>query len=244
LGQVAERIDLWGRTHRLDRDKDGRQVVTVSPVPILIPGVEKWLIDFRTSISIRPDHVESGTELARHTIELAHQGAPPLTGSLYLEAPERWEVTPRVQTFTLMPQQTERLEVQVRYPHNELAGSRYILAKISLAGEPDYLEVPLPIEVGLEGVDVSGMAVIEGDDLVVQHVVTNRTDSVLHFRGAAQVRGRQRQYRPLVNLQPGRTQMVEYRFSQAQDLAGTRVRVVLREMNDGPRTHTLELFIP
>lgn len=244
LGPAAEWIDLWGRTTTLDRDEDGRQIVPLSPVPILIRGVERWLIDFRTSLSLRPNHIESGTELARHTIELVHHGTAPISGNLYLEAPRLWEVTPRNRKFSLMPRRTQLLDVDVRYPHNEVAGWRNILAKIRLADDSYYLEVPLPVEIGLEGVEVSGMAVIEGGDLVVQHVVTNHTDSVLHLRGAAQVRGRQRQYRPLSNLQPGSTQRVDYRFAEAQDLAGGKVRVGLREINDGPRTHTLELSIP
>ncbi len=106
------------------------------------------------------------------------------------------------------------------------------------------MEIPLPIEVGLTALEVSGMAVIEGDGLVVQHTVTNVSDEVLHFRGAAQVPGRQRQYRPFSNLRPGDTQTVEYRFSNGRDLSGAQVRVGLREMNDGARTHALQITVP
>ena len=244
LGPADRQIDLRGRSTPLPRDQHGRQIVRLSPTPTLIPRVEPWLIDLRTSVALRPGHIESGTELARHTIELTHQGARPISGSMTLDVPESWEVAPRHLSFNLIPQRPERFDVEINYPHNEVAGSRDIVAQISITGESYYLEVPLAVEVGLKDVEVAGMAVLEGPDLVVQHVVTNRSDSVMHFRGAAQVPGRERQYRPFSNLRPGDTQTTEYRFADARDLAGSRVRVGLREMNDGPRTHTLELLIP
>ncbi|MBU0718296.1 MAG: hypothetical protein KJ749_08615, partial [Planctomycetes bacterium] len=76
------------------------------------------------------------------------------------------------------------------------------------------------------------------------HIVTNRSKGVLHFRGAAQVPGRERQYRPFSNLRPGDTQTVEYRFPNAEGLSGADIRVGLREIGDGPRAHTLELTVP
>ena len=73
---------------------------------------------------------------------------------------------------------------------------------------------------------------------------TNRSKKPLHFRGAASVPGSERQYRPFVNLQPGETQTVEYHFSNGAGLAGSTVRLALREVADGPRVHNLELTVP
>ena len=244
LGQAQRQIDLWGRSTRLHHDEHGRQILHLSSAPIFVDGIERWLIDLRTSLNIRPDKIESGTELAHHQVEFAYYGSKPVSGDVFLDAPEPWEVSPRALSFAIMPQRTETLPIQVRYPHNEVAGVRDVVAKLSLSSDDYYLEVPLSIEIGLEAVEVSGLAVIEGTDLVVRHTLTNRSDEVIHFRGAAQVSGRQRQYRPFSNLQPGDTQTAVYRFANAQNLAGSTVRVGLREMNDGPRTHTLELTVP
>ncbi len=64
------------------------------------------------------------------------------------------------------------------------------------------------------------------------------------MRGTANVPGRERQYRPFANLRPGDTQTVVYRFPGAATLRGTTVRLAVRELNDGPRIHTLELVVP
>ena len=100
------------------------------------------------------------------------------------------------------------------------------------------------ISFDVSDLDVWGMAVVDGDDLILKHVVTNRSSSILDFRGSASVPGRERQYRPISNLLPGETQTVEYRFSRGPELIGRSARLVLREINDGPRIHTLETIIP
>ncbi|MFQ5591047.1 MAG: hypothetical protein ACE5HE_07795 [Phycisphaerae bacterium] len=244
LGEAERQIDLWGRVTPLTRDARGRQIVTLSAMPVLVDGVDRSLIDLRTAVSMSPDKVESGTELVRHTLEMANRGTGALSGGAELDGPDGWDITPRTITFNMMPQQTARQEIEVHYPHNEPAGSHIILVKITLAEGPYYLEVPLPILLGLKEIDVWGMATIEGSDLVLRHVVTNKSNELLHFRGAADVPGRERQYRPVSGLRPGDTQTVLYRFADGAHLSGTKVRLGLREINDGQRTHALELVVP
>lgn len=244
LGRADRQVDLWGRATTLGRDEHGRQIVRLSPTPVFVDGVERWLVEFRTAVKMEPNYVDTGTELARHRLQFTHRGAQPIAGSIYLDAPDSWGVTPRNQSFHLMPKRTEHLSVKIQYPHNEPAGPAEVTAKITLSENGYYLEIPLWVELGLTGVEVSGLAAIEGGDLVLQHLITNHTQHVLHFRSAASVPGRQRQYRPVVNLRPGDTQIVSYRFSKGSQLAGSRVRLGLREMNDGPRRHALELRVP
>ncbi len=244
LGGADRQIDLWGRSTPLEHDGHGRQIVKLSAMPVFVDGIDRSLIELRTAVSLTPDKVESGTELVQHTLEIANRGKRALSGELTLDGPDGWEITPRTLTFSVMPQKQVLQEVKVHYPHNEPARAHSILAKITLTEESYYLEVPLLIELGLKDVDVWGMATVEGSDLVLRHVVTNRSGELLHFRGAANVPGRERQYRPFSGMRPGDTQTVEYRFSKGANLAGTKVRLGLREMNDGSRTHALELIVP
>ncbi|MCH7884944.1 MAG: hypothetical protein IIC01_06780 [Planctomycetes bacterium] len=143
-----------------------------------------------------------------------------------------------------MQRRTERLMFQARIPHNEPVGLKIILAKVTLDETGYYLEIPLEIEVGLSDVEVFGLALVESQKLLLRQTVTNRSADVLSFRATANVPGRQRQYRPIPNLAPGETQTVEYRFSNARDLIGRHVQLSLRELNDGPRVHSLELRVP
>lgn len=244
LGQAKRQIDLWGKVAPFRRDVHGRQVVHLSSMPVFVVGVERWLIDFRTSLSLKPAQIELGTELARHDIDIAYQGERALSGDMILQAPSTLEISPRMLSFNALPRRLERHTVEVRYPHNEPAGSKQILAKMTLSPTAYYLEIPLAVELSLTDLAVWGLAIPEGDDLVLRHIVTNRSASILSFRGTANVPGRQRQYRPIANLRPGDTQTLEYRFLGAGALAGRSARLVLRELNDGPRIHCLELNIP
>ncbi|MGB2985496.1 MAG: hypothetical protein WBE26_06395 [Phycisphaerae bacterium] len=244
LGQADRQIDLWGVSAPLGRDEHGRQIVLLSPTPILVPGVERWLIEFRTSLVLKPAHVESGLELVRHRVEMAYKGDRPVLGLVVLDGPASCNVSPRSFSFSLMPRRQGSHTVEVRYPHNEPAGKKRIVARITLPGDSYYLEVPLAVDVGLTDVVVWGLALTEGNNVVLRHVVTNHSQDVLSFRGSADVPGRERQYRPFFNLRPGDTQGVEYRFRGAGDLVGRNARLGLREMNDGPRIHNLELVVP
>lgn len=216
----------------------------LSSMPVFIPDVERWLIDFRTSLALKPVRVESGAELVQSRVEMAYRGERPVSGVVRLDVPQSWEVSPRTFSFSLMPQRVESHKVEIRFPHNEPAGQKEIVAKVTLSGQSYYLEIPLFLEVGVKDLDVSGLAVVEGTELLLRHVVTNRSAEVLSFRGSANVPGRKRQHRPISNLSPGETQIVEYRFARGDTLIGRNARLVLREVNDGPRTHSLELLIP
>lgn len=244
LGRATKVLDIWGDATDLKRGERGRHLVTLSPMPVFVGNVERWLVDLRGSMTIDPVHVESGQELQQHTIQLSHRGQFPIAGSIQFSPPKAWKISPRTIPFNLMPQRSLQLPIEINYPHNETAGIQRILANVTLPSPAYYMEIPLSVDVGLTDIDVWGMAFLEDGSLILRQVVTNRSGDTLHFRGTAAVPGRQRQYRPITNLQPGDTQAVEYQFSAGLGLVAQTVRVGLREMNDGPRTHSLTLVVP
>ena len=79
---------------------------------------------------------------------------------------------------------------------------------------------------------------------MLRHTLSNQTESPVNFRGSVALPGRERQYKPFAAVRPGMTQTIEYRIRDATDLIGRRILLSLREMNDGPRTHNLDLQVP
>ena len=244
LGRAAVQVDLWGRATELPTDEHGRQVLTLSRMPVLVPGVPAWLLDLRRGLSIAPARIQSGRESEEFTVELAYRGTVPLSGTIFLDGPDGWSFSPRSQGFSVLPQRTERLVFRARIPHSAPAGRKPITARIGLTDGGHQLDIPLTLEVGLADVEVSGLAVLEGNVLHLRHVITNRSDEALSFRVAATVPGRERQYRPVPNLMPGETQAVTYRIPDAAGFVGRNIRLGLYELGDGPRVHTLELTVP
>ncbi len=243
LGAASRRINLWGESTPIERDEAGRHLIRLTQTPVLIDGSQAWLTKFRSSFALSPSHLNSGSELTQNTLKLENRTSVSIAGEVRLQVPESWEVTPRRFDFSLMSQRAKLVDLTIKLPHNEPAGKKSIIAKVTLT-DGTYLEIPMELEVGLKDIVVTGMASVERGYLRVRHSVTNHSKDPVHFRGAAVVRGRERQYRPITNLAPGETQVVEYRFANGRALIGSYIRVELREMNDGPRTHTLSLLVP
>lgn len=244
LGRARRQVDCWGRSTPLERDKQGRQIVTLTPEPVFIDDIERWLVEFRTSVELTPQSVDFGDRSVSYKLHAINNSTSPLSGNVHLAVPESWEVVPGNFPLSLPTARKEEVTLDLRFPHTEPAGVKTILAQISLNQGPYYIEVPLSFELGLSDVDVWGMVIVEGEDLLLRQIVTNLSADVLHFRGSANVPSRARQYQPITNLLPGDTTVAEYRFTGGASLTGRSVRLILRELNDGSRLHNLELTVP
>ena len=243
LGAANRQVNIFGIPTALERDMKGRQQIRLGPSPVFIDRVDTTLIDMFTSFSLSPQFVESGREVPDVTLAFANRSSRTYSGSLVLRPPQDWDIVPRQFDVNLLPQREEKLSMTIRAAHNAPAGHNVITAELTLS-DGTFMEVPLAVELGLSAAHVQGMAWLDGGDLMIRHEVTNRSTATLHFRGSALVPGRERQYRPINNLKAGETQRVEYKFRDCTDLIGSGIRLELRETNDGPRTHTLELRVP
>jgi len=244
LGAAEAQVDAWGVSTPLIRGGDGRHRIRLYNTPVFVEGVENWLVDVWASIRLEPDELATGIELGAHTVEIPYRGSRSLSGSLRLVGPESWEISQPRTPLQLSPQRVTQIPVSIRYPHNVAAGPRFLTAQIRLSHPEYFLEVPLTLRLGLPDVDVLGMASHKGGDVLLTHTVTNRSAKMIDLRSTANVPGRERQYRPLTNVAPGDSQTVEFRFSKGDALTGKTVNLSLRDVNDGPRVHNLQLLIP
>ena len=244
LGSTARMFDLWGNSHAMPDGENGKRVVRLSALPVLVVGVPAWLADLQVAFKLTPETVAAGSGSAELVLSAKYEGVKSVAAHATLAFPQSWEVFPREFDVHLLPFRAAQFPVSVHFPSGEPAGIKSIPLSLKLVDESFEFDVPLTIEIALADLDVSGTAVVQGDKLLLRHVVTNRSASPLNFHAAAAVPGRERQHRPFTDLGPGETQTVEYRFPAGRELIGRRVRLSLNETNDGPRTHVLELVIP
>lgn len=245
LGETANRsVDLWGRVRPLARDAQGRQLIELSGSPVFVDHVQPIFIELASSVSLVPNSVESGTELIRQELVLNCAALKGGGGSGILVPPPGIEVSPRAFSISACSSGELRLPVQIRYGHGEPAGEKLFRAQLTLESPSCQVEIPLRVHVELSKMEVRGRALIEHGDLLLRHTVHNQSDRIVHFRSIAGVPGRERQYRPISSLAPGESQTIEYRFRNAASLIGRHVNLALRELNDGPRQHNLELTVP
>jgi len=244
LGAATQQIDLWGQSSLIEKDAKGRHLLRLTPMPILVPGVERWLLEFQMAVRLEPQRVDFGASDTEHQLLLANHSSTAISGEVRLIASDSWTLEPTHFSVSLAATRSETRSVQVVFPHTEPAGTKRITAQMTISPGAYYMEVPLTFELGLADLDVWAVPVIEGADLVLRHMVTNRSNEILHLRGSASAPGRSRQYKPFTNLRPGDTATAEYRISGGAALSGRTVRLMLREVGDGSRMHNLEVRVP
>ncbi len=244
LGAARSVRDVWGRTFDLPRDGDGRHVLRATRLPLFVEGIEPWVLALRQSVRIDPAHVPFSIAPQTHQFQLTHTGEGALSGTVELVPPPGWTIEPAELNFTLMPGQSLSRPVVLTYDASESAGPTTVRALIHAdCGSRYYFDVPVRLELGLADIDVWAVAMVDGANIVIRQVVTNRTDGELNLRGTAAVPGRPRQYQMISALKPGETRAVEYRFAANAAISGENARVGLIELG-GSRYHNKEVTLP
>ncbi len=244
LGAAKRVVDLWGRSTPLERTADGLHRLTLTPTPVFVDDIERWVTAFQRQLRLLPESVTFSLATHEHAVHIANPSPGVLIGRLTLEVPETWRARPRNLEFNISAGGRSTFPVELRYGNNESAGAKVLYADVQLRGSEEYhLRVPLCFDLGIEDVDVWSFATLRGNRVIVRHGVRNRSDEALSFRAYATAPGRDRQYKVIIGLEPGESITREYRFEDAEDLAGQTIRVSLREVN-GPRMHNLQLTVP
>jgi len=244
LGKANREIDLWEQISTLPRDEKGRQILKLTPVPVFVDGVDRILVDLMSGVAIEPKRFGLEKNVVRQSMVIDYKGMRSLSGRAVIHGPPSVAITPREFDIRLSPGRKETYDFEARYDQNELAGTKEFSVELRLDPEGYQLELPLTCEVQMPGLEVKGEAFVQNDNLVLRHILRNTTTSEVNFRGMASVPGRERQSKPFLHVFPGETQIVEYRFPDGAPLVGRSVRLGLREMNDGPRMHNIELVVP
>ncbi|MCK4661059.1 MAG: hypothetical protein KAV82_16185 [Phycisphaerae bacterium] len=244
LGSAIRAVDLWGRSTTLEHTSKGIHRLSIGPQPVFVDGIERWVVVFQRELELLPESVSFSLGTHQHAVRIVNPSRGVLIGKLSLEVPESWEVRPRNVQFSIPVGEQAIFPVELRYSHNEPAGEKIIVADVQLSGvEAYHMRVPLRFELGIKDVDVWGYATVHGDRLIIRHAVRNRSNEALSFRAYAAAPGRDRQYKIILGLEPGKSTAREYRFENAEELLGKSIRVSLREVN-GPRMHNMQVTVP
>jgi hypothetical protein len=241
LGPRPLAIDLWGNATPLLRAPDDRRAGTVrlpvGPMPILLLDIDGHMAQLRASVAIDRPLVESSFMPHTRHVRFANPYPQSISGTLRLRPPPGWSVNSPTFAFSLNPGETFDRDVTIEFPYNSYAGPKTVAAEFALQGagpgnEDDgntTFTVPLTLTLGLSDVGMQTIALRDGQDVIVQQMITNYGDRPIHYNAFAIFPGQARQERLVTGLAPGKTTVKKYRFPRAGVTGTAKVRVGVKE---------------
>ncbi len=247
LGKNPRRVDLWGNCTPLLADAQQRQQGQVSfelgPMPFFLLDIDGRMAQLRSSVALDRPLVESSFQAHSRKIRFVNPYRQALAGTLRLRAPSGWLLSPPTFSFTLNPGETFQRDITLEFPYNSFAGSKTIDAEFSLQLEqPVQFTVPIQLRLGLSDVGMQTLALRDGDDVLVQQVISNYGDKPISYSAFAVFPGQARQERLVTDLEPGRSIIKRYRFVKVRWDADAKVRAGVKELN-GTRILNDELAV-
>jgi len=243
IGDASRQYDIWGRARPLAAVPDGRKTIRVGSSPTIIPGVPTWLIEFQTSLAVRPDVIGLNIAGQRTWVEFYNPHELSISGTLRLTPPPGWEVEPHTIRFSLAPAERVREPIRLTMQRGASAGRTRLMGSAEVLADRKYVfEIPLPFEVNTNDLDAWGLAFVAGDQLIVRHGIINRTSETLNIKGYVAAPGRMRQYRTVSSFKPGASTTLEYVLPNAASLRGRTLRLHLGEVN-GSRFHNIDVHV-
>jgi hypothetical protein len=231
LGAAPRRIDLWGNVTPLAAVRDGEVKVEVGPVPVFLIDIDGRQAQLRSSVAVDNPLLESSFKPHTRKLRFTNPYSTAISGTLRIAAPSGWTISAQNPVFALNPGETYEQPVTIEFPYNSFAGARTVNVEFRLQGESDArFVVPLELRLGLSDVGLQTIALRDGDDVVVQQMITNYGNQPISYTAFAMFPGQARQERLVTNLGPGHTTVKKYRFANADVTDGARVRSGVREL--------------
>lgn len=246
-GDHPMRIDLWGNATPLIATTTGASSskirVNIGPVPIFLYDIDGQLAQLRASVHFNNSLLESSFEPHVRRLIFKNPYNEPIAGSFKLQAPKGWSINPPFFNFSLNPGETFDRDVTIEFPYNSLGGEKAIFAEFTVQAEKtSTFSVPIPLKLGLSDVGMQLLAIRDGQDVIVQQVISNYGEKPINYTAFAIFPGQARQERLVINLGAGRTTIKRYRFNSVTLTPKTVVRAGVKELT-GTRILNAEVAV-
>jgi hypothetical protein len=235
LGARPVSVDLRGNVTPLfrttDQRKDGKVSLALGATPIFLVDVDGEMAQLRASVALDRPLLESSFQPHQRRLRFSNPYRQTIGGMVRLKAPPGWTLGPPTFNFTLNPGETFDRDLRIEFPYNSFAGAKTLTAEFQLQADGSAtFEVPIPLNLGLSDVGMQTLAFRDGDDVVVQQMVSNYSDRPIDYTAFALFPGQARQERLVTKLAPGRTTMKNYRF-KGVGTGESKVRAGIKELS-------------
>ncbi|MBL8880981.1 MAG: hypothetical protein JNG88_17845 [Phycisphaerales bacterium] len=240
LGGAPMLIDLWGNQSPLPVEQ-GRVSLPLSPMPVIVDGVEAPLAHLAASFSIAPDYLDPSEPDNTPTIRFSNTFETTLTGRLEISGPPAWRITPSTTEFSIQSGSTFERALAIGTPPRQVATTEIVKTVLILRSPSEArLEFETPLTVGLRDIQVQASAHWDGPDLVVEQTLRNQSRRPVSFEGRCDAPLHPRLERTFRDVPPGEYRTQKYILQNARELTGRRVRLGVTEVRG---TRSLEQLV-
>ncbi len=228
LGSQPRKVDILGNVSPVLKPKDtsGMIELSVGTEPMILIGIDGELARFRSSFAIDNPMIESSFKPHVRKLSFTNPYNIPIYGKFFLTGPASWNLVPAMNNFSLNPGEKFECPVTIEFPYNSFAGIKPIECLVELqSGASRKITIPLSLKLGLGEIGMTTMAIRDGNDVIVQQVISNYSNKPVNYNAFAFVTGLARENRLVIDLKPGRTAIKKYRFKNVPFPANAAVKV-------------------
>lgn len=247
LGDNAYQIDVWGRRTEIPTELiDDRLIhrIEVDPLPKFIVGIDPALAEFRMSVTVDQKRIDALLGQGQPvTIRYANPIEQTLNGTIELETPPQWRVTPDNQTWDLNPNQASANKFTVTLGNDATIGHFELPIDFTFAtNPPTTIRVYRTLDVGPEGFELTVTTRLIHDRLLVKIQMINKTNRPANF-DCLLFAGADRQYeRRILVLPPGGTIDRDIEWNNGAELIGKQMLLrAIEQEGDRVINHTFDV---
>ena len=244
LGDTVERVDMWGRRSPLSRES-GKHHVESEGEPVFCTGGSEAIARWRLEAGFEKGVIPA--EYGGHPDAIVGRNTWPqgVKGTVSLQIPRDWEVTPDSWDIELAAGESFRLPTTIKLPQNASLGTAEVVISFAITSDRRRtFDVHRSLEVGLGDVivDVYTKPLPDGQ-LLIEQYVSNRTQplDVMNFRCTLSVSGHKSQTEYVTNVGEEKDRK-EYKLPNAQSLLGHELWLNLEQIG-GRRNLNKRLII-
>jgi len=257
LGTNVQQIDIFGRTSQPSQ-QGHEQVIAVGPTPTFVLGLNEAVTRWRMAVAFEKTQVPSiFAKPHRNSLRFRNYYPQGVGGSLKIVVPQerlveddanakesgaessglvpdRWMIDPPQGNFQLAPGQEMQFPFEIRLK-NALYGRQPVRIDFKVEADEQYqFSVYQLMEVGTEDLTLEVNTRLDKDGtLIVEQLMTNRTDRLADFRCYLHAKGHRRQRMQVYRLGKSPDRKL-YRFADGRELLGKEMLLEIEELN-GPR---------
>ncbi len=244
LGEEVEQVDLWGRTDPLPKQAHQHRL-WVSPLPLLVRGLNPLLAQWRIHCQIAPTRIPSVFGRPhRNWLKMLNPLDRGVSGVAKLIVPPGWAVQPAEIPFRLGPGESLEAAFSIVLPYTATNGQYPLAVEVRLQADQLYqFQVHRWIDVGLGDVYIRVAARLnDQQELEVEQCLVNETEQSVAFECQLFAPGRKRLRSQVFLAGPGQEVYV-YRLPAGQELVGKSLWLQAVELG-GDRVLTYRFSVP